>query len=119
EIDQMRSLLDIAIDRGSSEPVVDMASDPPMQGMLSKVQMAALAAASGPQFERLWLQGMIYHHQGALAMARMLQEWQFGSARSYGSVDVLADHILDSQRAEIQLMESWLAKWELEGPGAP
>ena len=52
-----------------------------MTGMLSKAQMAALAAASGAQFERLWLQGMIYHHQGALDMAREQQERQFETGR--------------------------------------
>jgi len=37
-------------------------------GMLSDEQMAALAAASGPEFDRLFLEGMIAHHQGALDM---------------------------------------------------
>ncbi|SDF12533.1 Uncharacterized conserved protein, DUF305 family [Cellulosimicrobium cellulans] len=37
-------------------------------GMLSDEQLAALAAASGPEFDRLFLEGMIQHHEGALAM---------------------------------------------------
>lgn len=37
-------------------------------GMLTDEQMAALAAASGPEFDRLFLEGMITHHQGALDM---------------------------------------------------
>jgi uncharacterized protein (DUF305 family) len=69
EIDQMNTLLREAADRGMPAPHHDMTGDPPMHGMLSKAQMAALAAASGPEFERLWLEGMIYHHQGALDMA--------------------------------------------------
>lgn len=45
------------------------ASDTPlMAGMLSQAQMQTLAAASGPAFDRLFLQGMIRHHQGALDM---------------------------------------------------
>jgi uncharacterized protein (DUF305 family) len=36
--------------------------------MLSDEQMAALAAASGAEFDRLFLEGMIQHHQGALDM---------------------------------------------------
>ncbi|MHA7135372.1 DUF305 domain-containing protein [Oerskovia turbata] len=37
-------------------------------GMLTPEQMAALAAARGADFDRLFLEGMIAHHQGALAM---------------------------------------------------
>ncbi|MFI2567921.1 DUF305 domain-containing protein [Cellulosimicrobium funkei] len=37
-------------------------------GMLSDEQLAALEAASGPEFDRLFLEGMIQHHEGALAM---------------------------------------------------
>tara|TARA_R110002012_G_scaffold306876_2_gene511974 strand:+ start:92952 stop:93632 length:681 start_codon:yes stop_codon:yes gene_type:complete len=44
-------------------------SDTPiMPGMLSPAQMQTLAAARGPAFDRLFLQGMIQHHQGALGM---------------------------------------------------
>lgn len=43
-----------------------------MPGMLSPAQMQALAAASGPAFDRLFLQGMIRHHQGALDMVETL-----------------------------------------------
>lgn len=49
------------------------ASDVPiMPGMLSPAQMAALAAATGPAFDRLFLEGMIQHHQGALDMVDAL-----------------------------------------------
>lgn len=41
---------------------------PVMPGMLSPAQIQTLAAASGPAFDRLFLQGMIQHHQGALDM---------------------------------------------------
>ncbi|WP_435737414.1 DUF305 domain-containing protein [Cellulosimicrobium sp. PMB13] len=39
-----------------------------MAGMLSAEQLAALEAATGPEFDRLFLEGMIQHHQGALDM---------------------------------------------------
>lgn len=39
-----------------------------MPGMLTAEQMHRLAAADGPAFDRLFLEGMIQHHQGALAM---------------------------------------------------
>lgn len=41
----------------------------PMTGMLSDAQMAELEAARGARFDRLFLAGMIQHHQGAVDMA--------------------------------------------------
>ncbi|QJW35442.1 DUF305 domain-containing protein [Cellulosimicrobium protaetiae] len=37
-------------------------------GMLSDEQLAALESANGAEFDRLFLEGMIQHHEGALAM---------------------------------------------------
>jgi len=45
------------------------AMDMQMPGMMTAAQMSALAAASGPAFDKLFLQLMIVHHQGALQMA--------------------------------------------------
>ncbi len=113
EIDQMKTLLQAAADRGQQAPHHDMSGDPPMHGMLSRAQMAALAAASGPAFEKLWLQGMIYHHQGALDMARAQQERQFASPHQPYGIDVLVDDMLNTQRAEITKMRNWLVQWGL------
>lgn len=46
-----------------------------MAGMLTAEEMAELAAASGSEFDRLFLEGMIKHHEGALTMVAEL----FGS----------------------------------------
>jgi len=105
-----------AAERGLEIPQHEMHGDPPMAGMLSKAQMAALAAASGPDFERLWLQGMIYHHQGALDMARAQQEREFESGRAPYGIDVLVDDILVVQRGEITKMRGWLTQWGLASP---
>lgn len=43
-----------------------------MPGMLTADQMSRLAAARGPAFDRLFLEGMIQHHQGALTMVKEL-----------------------------------------------
>lgn len=45
---------------------------PPMHGMLSPAQMRALDAARGKEFDRLYLTGMMMHHQGALDMVATL-----------------------------------------------
>ena len=113
EIDQMKGMLRVAAERGLEIPHHEMTGDPPMTGMLSKAQMAALAAASGAQFEKLWLQGMIYHHQGALDMAREMQQRQFETGRQTFGIDVLVDDITEVQRAEINKMKMWLVQWGL------
>jgi uncharacterized protein (DUF305 family) len=111
EIERMRGLLRLATERGLTVPHHEMRDDPPMAGMLSKAQMTALAAARGAQFERLWLEGMIHHHEGALTMARAHQQHEFESGhRGYG-IDVLVDDILVVQRAEITKMKAWLVAW--------
>ncbi|MHC9084280.1 DUF305 domain-containing protein [Luteimonas sp. RIT-PG2_3] len=43
-----------------------------MAGMATPAQMAELAAASGPAFDRLFLQLMIAHHEGAVKMVEQL-----------------------------------------------
>jgi uncharacterized protein (DUF305 family) len=106
EIDHMKSLLSAAAERGLEIPHHEMHGDPPMNGMLSHAQMAALAAATGPEFERLWLQGMIYHHQGALDMAREQQEREFAAHREPFGIDAMVDDMLNSQRAEITKMKT-------------
>ncbi len=113
EIDQMKALLRMAAERGIEIPRHEMLGDPPMAGMLSKAQMAALSAATGARFERLWLEGMIYHHQGALDMARAQQQRQFESGREPYGIDVMVDDILAVQRAEITKMRTWLKEWGL------
>jgi uncharacterized protein (DUF305 family) len=116
EIDQMKALLQAAADRGLKAPQHDMHGDPPMTGMLSRAQMAALTAAKGPEFERLWLQGMIYHHQGALDMAREQQERQFAAHREPFGIDAMVDDMLNAQRMEINKMQTWLVQWGLAPP---
>ncbi len=51
---------------------MDMAAMPLMPGMLTKQQLEALAKAKGPEFDRLFLTGMIQHHGGALTMVRRI-----------------------------------------------
>jgi uncharacterized protein (DUF305 family) len=118
EIDQMNALLKEASDRGIQAPHHEMTGDPPMAGMLSKAQMLELAASKGAKFERLWLQGMIYHHQGAVDMSLAQQERDFRTHRDPYGIEVMVDDILSSQRAEIAKMQGWLSEWGLTSSGA-
>jgi uncharacterized protein (DUF305 family) len=77
-----------------------------MPGMLTPEEMAALATAKGAAFDRLFLEGMIKHHAGAITMVRELfatdGAGQTPDIYSYAS-DVDAD-----QRMEIDRMGSLL-----------
>jgi uncharacterized protein (DUF305 family) len=111
EIDHMKALLNAAAERGQSVPAHETNGDPPMRGMLSKGSIAALEAAVGQNFEKLWLQGMIQHHQGAIDMALAQQQHEFEARRQPYGIAAIADDILASQRAEIGMMRTWLARW--------
>jgi uncharacterized protein (DUF305 family) len=77
-----------------------------MPGMLTPQQMQALAKANGKAFDRLFLTGMIQHHNGALIMVDEL----FGTAGA-GQDNVLYDFATDidnTQRAEIEIMRGML-----------
>jgi uncharacterized protein (DUF305 family) len=84
------------------------ASDTPlMPGMLSPRQMQALAASSGPAFDRLFLQGMIQHHQGALDMVEGLLAQQ-GAAEDPMLSDFTTS-VVGDQSMEILRMQSLLS----------
>jgi uncharacterized protein (DUF305 family) len=115
EIEVMQSLLELAVQRGLEVPEHGPHGDPPMAGMLSTAEMDALAAASGAEFERLWLEGMIFHHEGGIDMAHAQQRQQLETGRRPYGIDVLVQDILVEQRAEITKMRAWLAEWGLAG----
>lgn len=81
---------------------------PIMSGMLSPNQMKTLAAASGRAFDQLFLTGMIQHHTGALDMVADLLAVP-GAGQDNALFDFLTD-VDNTQSAEIQIMETMLAK---------
>ena len=79
-----------------------------MPGMLSPEQMEALRKARGPEFDHLFLTGMIQHHEGALTMVKEL----FDTAGPGQDADVFnfATDVDSGQRAEIRIMQAMLEK---------
>jgi uncharacterized protein (DUF305 family) len=77
-----------------------------MPGMLTPAEMGRLAAARGAEFDRLFLEGMIRHHEGALTMVKEL----FGTAGAAQDSDVFAfaSDVDADQRAEIDRMQAML-----------
>jgi uncharacterized protein (DUF305 family) len=77
-----------------------------MPGMLTMDEMAALQAAEGKAFDRLFLQGMIKHHGGALTMVREL----FGTpgAGQDGDIFAFASDVEADQQMEMDRMGAML-----------
>jgi uncharacterized protein (DUF305 family) len=78
-----------------------------MPGLLTPEQMAHLAEASGPAFDRLFLEYMIFHHEGAILMAEEL--FATPGAGQEGEVYQFASHVEADQRIEIERMRRMLA----------
>jgi uncharacterized protein (DUF305 family) len=74
-------------------------------GMMSAADMTALADAKGAAFDRLWLEGMILHHDGALMMASHID-----ARGDDPRVQNLSAAIEKSQAAEIAEMKQLLGK---------
>ena len=71
-----------------------------MTGMVDQATMDQLNALRGPEFDKLWLQSMIAHHQGAITMAQ--QEVAHGQNEDVVS---MAKLIISTQQAEIDKMK--------------
>jgi uncharacterized protein (DUF305 family) len=102
EISQMQSLLAEWGEPPASTSMAGMAS---MPGMFTDQQMAQLNAATGPAFDRLFLQLMIVHDQGGVTMAR---------AEMSDGVDsdatTLAQNIDDAQEYAIPVLKQLLTQ---------
>jgi uncharacterized protein (DUF305 family) len=77
-----------------------------MPGMLTAAEMQRLAAASGREFDRLFLELMIKHHEGALVMVREL--FASPGAAQDGEVFAFASDVDADQRMEIVRMSAML-----------
>ncbi|BCN48189.1 MULTISPECIES: DUF305 domain-containing protein [Prescottella] len=92
-----------------SMPMTSMNSMPGMEGgghgMMSAEQMQALENAKDAEFDKMWLELMIAHHQGAVASSEQIL--QTGESEQ---VRQLAQQIVSSQQAEIAQMEALLNK---------
>jgi uncharacterized protein (DUF305 family) len=75
-----------------------------MPGMATPEEMARLQAAQGEEFDRLYLNLMIKHHEGALTMAREV----LSKTGTDVTVQQLAKDVLTTQQAEIVRMRDLL-----------
>ncbi len=74
-------------------------------GMMSGEEMQALGDARGATFDQMWLQMMIAHHEGAVAMAQQVLE-----TTNAPEVTALAQDVVQAQQGEIDAMQELLAQ---------
>jgi|APGre2960657444_1045066.scaffolds.fasta_scaffold115976_2 uncharacterized protein (DUF305 family) len=73
-----------------------------MDGMLSSDQLATLKNSKADAFDKLFLNSMIEHHQGALKMVSMIENSKVAALRDFAATIALA------QQAEIDQMQKIL-----------
>jgi uncharacterized protein (DUF305 family) len=86
------------------EPGMAMTRDALMPGMATAEEMDRLGSLRGVEAERLFLELMIEHHQGALDMSEAVLD-----RSDHGPTRAFAGAVLQSQQAEIDLMTRMLA----------
>jgi uncharacterized protein (DUF305 family) len=78
----------------------DMSS---MDGMMTADQMDEMASMTGADFDQMWLEMMIAHHEGAISQSETVK-----ADGSNADVLLLADQIITAQQAEITEMQALL-----------
>jgi uncharacterized protein (DUF305 family) len=105
EIKMMRTWLET---RGETQPGehAHHMPDGMLPGMLTAAEMDKLRAAKGVAFDRLFLEGMIRHHGGALVMVEELRSSE--GAMQEAEIYDFASHVDADQRMEILRMNTML-----------
>lgn len=106
EITMMREWLEARDAAVPSEHAHHAPGAPLMPGMLSASEMGRLAAASGSEFDRLFLEAMIKHHEGALVMVQEL--FAARGAAQDSEIYAFASDVNADQRMEIARMAAML-----------
>ncbi|MCX5328660.1 MULTISPECIES: DUF305 domain-containing protein [unclassified Streptomyces] len=78
---------------------------PGMPGMMSSEDMDKLTKASGAEFDEMFLEMMVEHHEGAIEMARTEK-----ADGKYSPATKLADDVITAQTAEIEQMNKMLGQ---------
>lgn len=111
QVDEIRMMQEWLTGRGQSAPEqhAHHGEHAMMPGMLTPDQMQRLSAARGPEFDRLFLEGMIAHHQGAITMVDELMK-KPGAAQESDIYSFVSDVVAD-QSAEIERMSAMLREF--------
>lgn len=82
-----------------------VSEDGTMQHMMEEMMLVG-RGKTGEAYEEAFLRGMIVHHLGAIAMAEELLE-----QTNRPELVELANNIITSQSAEVDMMKGWLDAW--------
>jgi uncharacterized protein (DUF305 family) len=106
EIKMMRRWLEVRGQEIPGEHAMHMHGATLMPGMLTPEEMERLAAAKGTEFDRLFLEGMMKHHGGAITMVNEL----FATPGAGQEVEIFsfASDVDADQRMEIDRMGAML-----------
>ena len=96
----------MAIDHSMMNHSMSM-NDMGMEAMMMDMT-ARMKGKTGDELDRIFLEDMIVHHQGAVDMAIIIKE---NTERP--ELKAFAQEIIDVQDQEINMMKSWLAEWFL------
>ena len=78
-----------------------------MGGDMTMAQMSqSLEGKSGDDFDMAFIDAMIVHHEGAIAMARLAKQ-----SAGHSEISTMADNIISAQESEITLMKTWKEDW--------
>jgi uncharacterized protein (DUF305 family) len=103
EIEQLHEWLSEA---GVDDPEEHEMDHEEMDGMLTEEDFQELRESEGQEFDCLFAEHMIAHHDGAIMMSEhVLEEGESGRVAD------LADEIIDVQQEEIEMMECWKDQW--------
>lgn len=104
EIIKMESQLDQAnAGHGMGHSMGDSMGDA-MGGMLTDAELSDLNAATGKNFDLLWLKGMTEHHDGAIHMSQMIEDAKNSEIKRFG------ENIVSAQSAQIEQMKAMIAR---------
>jgi uncharacterized protein (DUF305 family) len=107
QVAEIRLMQEWLVAYGQTAPDTSSWRTMKMAGMITDKQLAELDAAAGVRFDRLFLDFMIQHHEGALQMVKDL----FATPRAGQEVDVnvFANDVVTVQTAEIGTMRQMLS----------
>lgn len=88
------------------QPKAENMDLPGMRDSMKGMNMDHLKTMAGTDFDRMFLDMMIPHHQGAVTMAKdaLLKS-------EHTEIKTLAQQIMDAQQKEIEMMNKWKTAW--------
>jgi uncharacterized protein (DUF305 family) len=79
---------------------------PGMRASLKGTESGHMKALKGAEYDRTYVDMMIPHHEGAVALAKEALE-----RATHPEVKELAQRIIDAQQGEIDMMNRWKSEW--------